>query len=208
MTPESRGRGRPKIEGLAERRSEEILAAATEVFAEYTFRSTDVQVIADRLGVGKGTIYRYFPSKDELFLAAVSRGMDHLRDAVDPYMTGDGPPRERLRAMTGAFLRFFDANPDLVELLVQERSAFRDRGRLTFFDHKKTMMDDCSELKRELHDGGHTRHDPDDPVHDDAVTGLLYGVLFSWRYCGEGQPLEARVDAILDVIFHGILNPA
>ncbi len=208
MTPESRGRGRPKIEGLAERRSEEILVVATEVFAEKTFQSTDVQVIADRLGVGKGTIYRYFPSKEELFLAAVSRGMDRLRDALDPHMNSDGPPRERIRALTESFLRFFDANPDLVELLVQERSAFRDRGRLTFFDHKKTMMDDSPELKRDLHEGGHIRHDPDDPVYDDAITGLLYGTLFSWRYCGEGQSLETRVNAILDILFHGLLTPA
>jgi AcrR family transcriptional regulator len=207
MATGTRGRGRPRDEALAERRREEILTVATEVFAEKTFRSTDVQEIADRVGVGKGTVYRYFPSKEELFLATVSRGMERLRTALDPMLDSRSAPLERLEGLTRSFLVFFDAHPELVELLVQERAEFRDRGKLTFFEHKKTMKDDCPDLTRDLARNDLIRHDPDDPVHDNAITALLFGVLFSWRYTSNGFSLTARVDAVLDILFHGILNP-
>ena len=58
-------------DGIKVRRQEEILEAAATLFAECGYSDADTQTLADRLGVGKGTIYRYFPSKQELFLAAV-----------------------------------------------------------------------------------------------------------------------------------------
>lgn len=64
------------------RREEEILEAAAIYFAECGYSEADTQTLADRLGVGKGTIYRYFPSKRELFLAAVDRLMLQLDDTI------------------------------------------------------------------------------------------------------------------------------
>ena len=53
-----------------------ILRAATEVFAEQGFAAVRVADIADRAGIGKGTVYEYFSSKDEL-LFAVFEWMNH-----------------------------------------------------------------------------------------------------------------------------------
>ena len=50
-------------------RREEILDVATDLFAEFGYSEAVTKDLADRLQVGKGTIYRYFPSKRELFLA-------------------------------------------------------------------------------------------------------------------------------------------
>ncbi len=61
-------------------RQEEILETATELFAEHGFSDAITQVLADRLGVGKGTIYRHFPSKRALFLAAADRVMRKLQE--------------------------------------------------------------------------------------------------------------------------------
>ena len=68
-----RPRGRPKNLTLLTRRREEILETAARLFAERGFPGTDLQVGADVLGIGKGTLYRYFPSKSALcHSAAVS----------------------------------------------------------------------------------------------------------------------------------------
>ena len=75
--------GRPEDVELQERRRGQILDAATSVFAAQGFATADVQEIAKKTGVGKGTIYRYFASKEELFLAAVDHGMRNLKLAVD-----------------------------------------------------------------------------------------------------------------------------
>ena len=69
-------------------RQEEILETATELFAEHGFSDAITQALADRLGVGKGTIYRHFPSKRALFLAAADRVMHKLQEAICEQVTG------------------------------------------------------------------------------------------------------------------------
>src|SRR6266571_502765 len=64
-------------------RQEEILEAAARLFAEHGYADTDTQLLADELGVGKGTLYRYFPSKQDLFLAAVDRVMHRMTDQIE-----------------------------------------------------------------------------------------------------------------------------
>src|SRR2546430_155159 len=73
--------GRPVDQDRCARRREEILEAAARLFAEHGYADADLQVLADTLGVGKGTLYRYFPSKQDLFLAAADRVMRKLREA-------------------------------------------------------------------------------------------------------------------------------
>ena len=57
--------GRPKDEALWASRTDEILDTAATIFAQHGYHDTEMQLIADALEVGKGTIYRYFPSKQE-----------------------------------------------------------------------------------------------------------------------------------------------
>jgi AcrR family transcriptional regulator len=208
VSAEKKRPGRPRVEGLTERRSEEILAVATRVFAKKTFRGTDVQEIADLVGVGKGTIYRYFHSKDELFLAAVSRLMERLDDVIDPIVRSEASARERLEQIVESWMAFFDADPDMVELLIQERAEFRDRGQLTFFDYRRRLLEEAPDLTRELAEEGVLRHDPDDKRYEDILCELLYGLLFTWHFTGCDDPLEERSEVVRDILFHGILKPA
>jgi TetR/AcrR family transcriptional regulator, repressor for uid operon len=53
---------------LRDKREQEILEAAAAVFAERGFRTTRVADVAERAGIGKGTLYEYFRSKEDLFL--------------------------------------------------------------------------------------------------------------------------------------------
>nr|WP_315233162.1 TetR/AcrR family transcriptional regulator [uncultured Albidiferax sp.] len=54
-----------------ESRPSELLAAALDLFVEKGFAATRVEEVAQRAGVSKGTLFLYFPSKDELFKAVV-----------------------------------------------------------------------------------------------------------------------------------------
>lgn len=61
--------GRSKARMRAKR--EVILTRASEAFAEDGFQDADVQMIAEKAGVGYGTVYRYFRTKEELFWSAM-----------------------------------------------------------------------------------------------------------------------------------------
>src|SRR5262249_40200735 len=102
-------------------RCEEILEAATKLFAEHGYADTDTQLLADKLHVGKGTLYRYFPSKRELFLAAADRGMCKLCEYIDTQVADIQDPPERIAQVVRSYLTFFALHPELCELLIHER---------------------------------------------------------------------------------------
>src|SRR5437763_1128779 len=124
--------GRPVDEALQQRRREEILDRAVEMFAQHGFRETDLQWVAKACGVSKGTIYHYFISKEELFLTAVRRGVKRLHETIDAAKFAMTDPVERIERAVEAYLRFFKENPALVELFIQERAEFKDRQPIYF----------------------------------------------------------------------------
>jgi AcrR family transcriptional regulator len=142
------------------RRREEILAVAARLFAERGFSNTDTQDIADQLQVGKGTLYRYFPTKRELFLAAADRVMREMRQRVDASIAGVADPLERLSQGIRAFLSFYTEHPQYVELLIQERAQFKDREKPTFLEHRDANVARWREFYRKLIGEGRVRDIP------------------------------------------------
>jgi hypothetical protein len=67
--------GKTKKDVLLEFRTAEILDAARTVFAQRGFAGATIDAIALAAGVAKGTVYLYFESKRELFLASLREGV-------------------------------------------------------------------------------------------------------------------------------------
>jgi TetR/AcrR family fatty acid metabolism transcriptional regulator len=76
-----------------------ILKAATEVFAEQGFAAVRVADIADRAGIGKGTVYEYFSSKDELLFAVFEWMNEGIAERLRELLNEGGTTRERLHRM-------------------------------------------------------------------------------------------------------------
>ncbi len=196
--------GRPPDAELPERRRAEILDAATAVFSKHGFAAADVQEIADKTGVGKGTVYRYFPSKEDLFLAAVDHGMRNLKTAVDAAAATAKQPLERIAEGVRAYLTFFDEHPEIVELLVHERAHFRDRKTPTYFVHRDANMAPWQALFRELIQEGVVRDIPVERITE-FVSDVVYGTMFTNYFSGRQATLSSQCDTILDMVFHGLL---
>jgi len=71
-----------------------IMSAALELFAERGFHGTAVPLIADKAGVGAGTIYRYFENKEAL----VNALFQHWKVAISAFVMQDFPATEPVRA--------------------------------------------------------------------------------------------------------------
>jgi AcrR family transcriptional regulator len=187
------------------RRQEQILEAATELFAQRSYSQTDTQVLIEQLGIGKGTLYRYFPSKRDLFLAAADRVMRKLRERVGTEIAGAPDPLDQIARAVRAFLAFFAENPQFVELLIQERAQFKDRKRPTYLEHCEANVERWRALYRGLISAGRIRDIPTERITD-VVTDLLYGTIFTNYFAGQRKPPEEQAEDILDIVFHGILS--
>lgn len=206
IPPKAR-RGRPRDEAHVQQRREEILDAAARVFARGGYPGTEIQAVADACGVSKGTIYLYFPSKQELFLAAVDRGMRRLCAAVEAAIADVADPLEYVAVGIRAYLQFFRDHPEFVELLIQERAEFRDRKKPTYFEHREANLGRWRDRYRELMAAGRIRTMPVDRVLD-VLGNLLYGTMFTNHFLGRPRSPEAQAAEILDVVFNGLLTPA
>lgn len=206
-TVPARGPGRPVNEELWERRQTEILDAAAKMFAEHGYADTDTQALAEVLQVGKGTIYRYFPSKRDLFLAAVDRVMRRLREHVDAAVADVADPLDRVSRAIRAYLAFFAENPAFAELLIQERAHFKDRKKPTYFEHRDANIGPWRELFRGLITAGRVRDVPVERITD-VLSDLLYGTMFTNYFTGQRRPAEVQARDIFDIVFRGILTQA
>src|SRR5512133_962291 len=95
-----------------------LLAAAGEEFARVGLERANIDAISLTAGYAKGTIYNYFPSKEELFLAVVEEA------SAQATASGAAPAnvaaRERLAAMLAGFCAWAGNNDPLARVLVRE----------------------------------------------------------------------------------------
>ncbi len=203
--PTNKTPGRPRSNPLCERQQDEILEAVARVFARHGYRGTEMQYVADALHSGKGTIYRYFHSKEELFLAAVDLGMRRLHEAVQISGAGVADPLARVSRAVAAFLAFFRARPEFAELLIQERAEFRDRRRPTYLAHREANAAPWRELYQALMAQGRVRSMPVERILN-VLGDLVYGAMFTNHFAVEPDPVEEQARNILDIVFHGILS--
>ncbi|HEX4056658.1 MAG TPA: TetR/AcrR family transcriptional regulator [Tepidisphaeraceae bacterium] len=197
--------GRPCDKALQERRREAILKVAGGLFARHGFTATDVQWVADALRISKGTVYRYFPSKEKLFLAAVARGICRMQEHIESAKSGVADKVEEIRAAVIAYLRFFKKNPELVELFIQERAQFKGKHRPIYFQYRDARRGPFREHLAGLLADGRIRDMPLERVID-VLGDVLYGTMFTNHFAGRDKPFEAQAQDILDVVFNGILS--
>lgn len=122
------GAAKPPRRRKAER-PDEIVAAALAEFAARGFAATRIDDVARRAGIGKGTVYLYFDSKEALFRAVVRRAIVPRIDEVTALIAAhDGPTPDLMRVLLKQLLRRVIGTEAsaLVRLVIAEGPAFPD----------------------------------------------------------------------------------
>lgn len=193
--------GRPVDVLLQERRRGEILAAAARLFADKGYAKCDTQQLADGLGISKGTVFRYFPTKRALFVACIERALERLRAEVDGVAAQAADPLEKLSLAIVAYLRFFDRHPEVVELLILERAELKDR-KSTYFDRHERRAESERGWRRlvaGLVSSGRFRDLPPERILE-FIGDLLYGTIFSNHMSGRRSSLASRGPGLIDMV--------
>lgn len=112
--------GRTKQDVVCEFRTAEILEAARKMFARKGFNGTTVDDIAEAAGLAKGTVYLYFPSKRDIYLAALRQGLTGLIEGTRRAVSAAETPAAKLRAFVSTRLQFAEDNRDLAPILQAE----------------------------------------------------------------------------------------
>jgi AcrR family transcriptional regulator len=154
----------------AQRNHDKILKAAEEIFA-LDGVVVPIDIVAERAGVGIGTLYRHFPTKEALYEAIVVTRIVELIATADAYIddtTAD--PRVALDEFLREFARQASDKKDLFEAL--EKSGFDFKAR--FADQVDELVARIDVLRQRAVDAGVIRGDVDTQDIMNLVMGTCH----------------------------------
>lgn len=170
-----------------------ILDAAEAVFADEGL-SVPIDVVAERAGVGVGTLYRHFPTKEALFEAIVITRLQELVESADEASGADDPGEALF-----SFLRMFGAQAsakhDVIDALAVAGIDVKSRCA--------TMFEDLQAAIRRLLD----RAAASGAVRDDVTTAEVIGLVVGACHAAEQPSLGVTPDRLIQVVCDGLRRP-
>src|SRR3984885_11938245 len=118
-------------------RRRQLLDAGAALFAEHSYEEISMWDIARTAGVSKPLLYHYFPSKIDLFKAAVADKAGELQRVIEP--TGEGSPFELLARSLDAYLAWVEANALTWSKLLESAAALPEARELVDGFRQRTM---------------------------------------------------------------------
>lgn len=190
---------------VSEERKDQILDAATDVFAQKGFSETRMDDIVEESGLSKGTLYWYFKSKDEIILSIFERLFRREFMALEKLVDAEGSATERLLCYTDDAIedvaRFLNLMPLAYEFMAW---AFRRKFVQDAFKiYIKKYMSILSPMIQQGIDTGEFREiDP----YSAAITigAIIEGTLLLWVYDNNLVDPEKHIRDGIVMLLEGI----
>jgi len=186
-----------------------ILDATDRLLAKFGYRKMTVEDIAVEAGIGKGTIYLHFSSKEEVVLSHVDRIVDRLKQHLAEIARSKITARERIRQMLLVRVLFrFDSiqhyTQSLNDLLAALRPGLLSR-RAKYFEEEAQIF---AEVLADGRSAGEFQVEDESSAAWallEATNGLLPYSL-STRELGERKEVEQRTQQVADLLLLGLLR--
>ncbi|MFI6501495.1 TetR/AcrR family transcriptional regulator [Nonomuraea typhae] len=175
-------------------RRQEILDAAVRVFSRKGFAASRIDDVAAEAGIGKGSVYLYYDSRESLLEAALAQyaaGADALlRQAVE----GDAPPLERLITLVHSTIALLSTQRDLARTLLDLWAT--DHMRPAYRAYREAVTTVLTQARPDL-----------GLAHTTVLIGAIEGVLLQWLIDPD-VPLADMAGPIVDVCVEGLRERA
>ena len=186
---------------------ERILEAALEIFSQKGFHPATTDEIAERAGVGKGTLYRYFETKEKLFAELVRLRLEELEKRAGSVMDGHDDVLTMISKYIRVYFEFFDGNQRLFRLIVQEQLELGEHSVEEYF---RKVMRAIPHLKRKVYEGTQQGilKDVDFQTVFYGTMGFAHGVIQKWLARDCSYSLVDELPGVLEVLFYGFVKDA
>jgi AcrR family transcriptional regulator len=174
----------------ARRNYQALVSAASAAFIEHGADDASLEEIARRAGVGIGTLYRHFPTRQAL-LEAVYRDQVELICARASELLNSAPPEEALVTWLRALVRFGSTKRSLTSAL------------LATLDKDSELLSSCSAMMRQSADALLTRAQDAGVVRHDAqsvdVLRMVHGIsMVAQRTAADAGQADRMIGLIMD----------
>ncbi len=184
---------------------ERIVLSASKIFSRYGFKKTTMEEIANALNKGKSSIYYYFKSKEEIFEAVIDHEAQVLRNELSNVIKSSDDPERILR-------RYVKIRMNLFEKLSNYYNAIfnRDLDHFDFIEKQREKYDlmEIALIRYVLWRGVRSGHFnlENTGLAALAVQTALKGLELPLFWEKRSYGMDARLDAIIDILFYGIVR--
>jgi AcrR family transcriptional regulator len=177
-----------------------ILRQATAVFSERPFHEVLTDDISSRLGVGKGTLYRYFASKEELYFATIMHGLDGMREAIERCLVRDAPLERTIESLAVTVIGYFWERSDFFVLLHRHEAKLEPTERAEWQKGREELVAMvANRIARELNGNGAGG------VNARLAAEMLFGMIRSvCLYRDESDRIDDLARLVRVVFLHGL----
>lgn len=143
-----------------EEKKQDIIKVAIKMFCIYGFHKTKIEDVAHEAGIGKGTIYQYFSSKEELFEETIGYSILKFCKPLQGIITKEASVKEKLILLSYQHRQFISENMDLWEMLMREphvlsteRKKWLGEQKERIYGFLKTILEEglrTGELRKDL----------------------------------------------------------
>lgn len=116
------------FERISEERKELILEVGIEEFSSKGYENANINVIAQKAGISIGLMYKYFATKEDLFMTCISRGMSILEDTLKEIMASNDKLLIKAEKLIRATCELSKSNSKYIKLY-NEITAEKDGAR-------------------------------------------------------------------------------
>ena len=186
--------------GGRRRKRQGLLEAASRAFADQDYHKVCTEHIASAAGVGKGTLFRYFASKEDLFVATLVYSVEVATAEIDRALAGLTEPLERLETVCENLVAFYRENGHLFHLLHHHKALHEQAGHREFHAKQNLLRGKIAEIISAGRRAGRLR-DVDPTIAGRMLFGMLRAALRSGELKDRSPHEVARV--ILDLFIRG-----
>lgn len=185
------------FENISEEKRRKILDVAVEEFATKGFESANINTIAKKAQVSVGSLYKYFDTKNDLFLTSVSYGISTLEEILDAINEKDEDVVFKLEKLVRAAIDFSRRNAVMIKLYNEFTTERNVELGKKLASRMETITSDA--YKTAIIQGqiaGEIRTDIDPGMAAFLVDNLLVSIQFSYacEYYGERYKIYAGDD--------------
>jgi AcrR family transcriptional regulator len=168
--------GKQETEGACcrGRKRQKILEVAARAFAQQDYHKVCTEHIASAAGVGKGTLFRYFPTKEALFVATLVYSVEVAAAELDRALAGLEEPLERLETVCEYLIAFYRENDHLCQLLHHHRPLSDQPAHQAFHERQNLLRGRIAEIVAAGQAAGRLR-----PMDASLAGRLLFGMMRS-----------------------------
>ena len=180
-------------------RRQRIVLAASQMFAERAYVEVQMDELAKAAEVAKPTIYRYFSSKEDLFLEALDGTMSELVAEVSRVADETAPPPLVLRRMIVAALKSFAQCTAAIRALDGSDAALGERGRAMLRRRGRQIREEFVRiLQRGIAGGDFRGLDPD------LASRAIVGAIRMTATADDAPNDERAASALTDLLLNGM----